>query len=449
MDHNQFKNPINPTDAPNNQPLHQAYMQNHLVKQIQKKSPGRYLSTKGSGAYGKFTVTQDLKKYTSAKLFSEIGKETKIFARFSTMLAEKGSADTERDIRGFSLKFYTEEGNWDLVGSSSPVFYVKEPSNFAAFIQSHSRDPRTNLKSETARWNFYSTHPESLHQLLINSSERGIPFGYRHMNGYGTHTYAFINAAGERFWVKFHFKPMQGTKNFTGAEVDKTDFAQQDLVHAVDTANYPKWAMFIQIMTMEEANEYRWNPFDVTKVWLQDDFPLIEVGELELNRIPEDYFSHVEQATFSPGTIVPGIGFSPDKMLQTRIFAYTDAHQNRTGLHAEQLQVNRNPYIQPSYFASEISHATLTTFTSYDHEDDHYTQPGLFYTKALTDETRAILVENIIKSMKQVSGPEKHSIINRQLCHFFRANIELGMKIAMGLQVNIDANMMSHTMNQL
>lgn len=430
-------------------PLYAAYMQNQLAKQIQKKSPYRYVSTKGSGAYGKFTVTKDIRPYTKANLFSEVGKETKIFVRFSTMFSEVGSPDAVRDIRGFSVKFYTDEGNWDLVGSNFPVFYVKEPEKFGRLMQSHSKDSRTNLVSTTAKWNFFCAHPESLHQLLMLSSELGIPRGYRQMNGYGLHTYSFVNEKQERFWVKFHLRSQQGTQNFSENETAEVsnDYAQEDLVNAIDSGENPKWTLYIQIMSDEEANEYRWNPFDPTKVWLHEDFPLIEVGELELNKLPEDYFMHVEQATFSPGNLVPGIGLSPDKILQSRIFSYSEAQRTRTGMHADQLEVNRNPHIQPHHLAAELSGNSLISYTNYENEDDHYTQAGLFYTKALDDQGRATLIENIVNSMKEISGPARLSIINRQLCHYFRANIELGVKIAMGLQINIDANMMSHTMN--
>ena len=459
-------------------------LQENLAHFVRERIPERVVHAKGSGAYGKFTVTHDISKYTKAKLFAKVGNQCRMFARFSTVGGEKGSADTERDPRGFALKFYTEDGNWDLVGNNTPVFFIKDAKKFPDFIHTQKRVPKTNLKSATMMWDFWSLNPESLHQVLILMSDRGTPYGYRHMHGFGSHTFSMINHDNERVWVKFHFKTQQGIKNFSHDDAVKMkgenpDFAQEDLVTAIENGNFPKWTLYIQVMTEEQAKEFRWNPFDVTKVWLKNLFPLIEVGEMELNEIPANFFAHVEQATFSPSNLINGISFSPDKMLQGRLFSYPDAHRYRVGVNANQLEVNRCPFAvnnyqrdgamadssryqdAPNYFPNsfdeikpdpkyknfeyDLDSTNVAHFNRNEDDDDHYTQPGLLYTKAMNQEDRDHLIYNIISSMKGISGPKRDEIINRQLCHFFRANIELGMKIALGLQINIDANMMNHT----
>ena len=384
----------------------------------------------------------------------------------------------------YVLKRYTEDGNWDLVGNNTPVFFIKDAKKFPDFIHTQKRIPKTNLKSATMKWDFWSFNPESLHQVLILMSDRGTPYGYRHMHGFGSHTFSMINNDHERVWVKFHFKSKQGIKNFTAEDAQKMsgenpDFAQEDLVNAIENNEFPKWTLFIQVMTEEQAQEFRWNPFDVTKVWFQDEFPLLEVGEMELNEIPDNFFAHVEQATFSPSNLISGISFSPDKMLQGRLFSYPDAHRYRVGVNSHLLEVNRCPFSvnnykrdgamanssnykdAPNYYPNsfdeikadsdyknleyDLDSTRVAHFNRNENDDDHYTQPGLLYTKAMNQEDRAHLIKNIVDSMNDISGPKREEIINRQLCHFFRANIELGMKIAIGLQVNIDANMMTHT----
>lgn len=444
-----------------------------------ERIPERVVHAKGTGAYGKFTVTHDITKYTKAKIFNQIGKQTDVFLRFSTVGGEKGSADSERDPRGFALKFYTEDGNWDIVGNNTPVFFIKDPKKFPDFIHTQKRDPRTNTKSATMMWDFWSLNPESLHQVMILMSDRGTPVSYRHMHGFGSHTFAFINKDNERHFVKFHFKTQQGIKNFSDAEAGQmkgvdADQAQRDLVEAIDRGDFPKWTLKVQIMTEAEAATYKWNPFDVTKVWSQKDFPLIEVGELELNHIPDNYFAHVEQAAFAPAHLVDGIGFSPDKMLQGRILGYTDAQRYRLGANYEQIPVNRCPFAvnnyqrdgamrmdgnggsNPNYFPNSFDniradeaykepaqHLGNVVADWYDRnapgEDDHYTQPGDLYRLMTTDE-KAATVSNIIGAMSGIAGPKREEIINRQLCHFFRADIGLGMAIAQGLGVNISAH---------
>ncbi|MEO8772633.1 MAG: catalase [Ferruginibacter sp.] len=446
-----------------------------------ERIPERVVHAKGTGAFGTFTVTHDITKYTKAKIFNKIGKETKLLLRFSTVGGEKGSADTERDPRGFAIKFYTEDGNWDLVGNNTPVFFIKDPKKFGDFIHTQKREPRTNCKSPTMMWDFWSLNPESLHQVMILMSDRGTPYGYRHMDGFGSHTFSMINADNEKVWVKFHFKTIQGIRNFTNDEAtamkgQDPDFAQRDLVEAIDKKDFPKWATKIQVMTQHQAKEFKFNPFDLTKVWPHGDFPLIDVGVLELNEIPKNYFAQVEQSAFAPAHVVDGISYSPDKMLQGRLLSYPDAHRHRLGANYEQIPVNKCPYMvsnyerdgamrvdgngedSPNYFPNSfddiyidksykespiVLDSNIADF--YDRnaegENDHYTQPGLLFNKAMNDYDRHNLVSNIVGAMSGISGPKKELIVNRQLCHFFRADAKLGMAIAQGLGVNVDAVM--------
>lgn len=479
-----FEHQDSQTVGPRGPVLLQDYLlQENLAHFVRERIPERVVHAKGSGAYGQFTVTHDISAYTKAKLFSKIGNTCTTFTRFSTVGGEKGSADTVRDPRGFATKFYTEDGNWDLVGNNTPVFFIKDAKKFPDFIHTQKRDPKTNLKSHTSIWDFWSLNPESLHQVLILMSDRGIPDGYRYMNGYGSHTFSMTNNENQKFWVKFHLKSEQGIRNFIDDNAirvagENPDYAQEDLCKAIENGDFPKWKMYIQIMKEEEAKEFRWNPFDVTKVWPHSEFPLLEVGVLELNEMPNNYFTHVEQAAFSPSQIVDGIGFSPDKMLQGRIFSYPDAQRYRLGVNYHQIPVNSCPMgysnyqrdgamalnpagsapnYHPNSFdaikadesyqqkAYEINNSHVDFYNRNETDDDHYTQPGLFYSKVLNTEEKERLVKNIVDHMSKISGDLREEIINRQLCHFFRANIELGMKIAMGLQINIDANAMNHS----
>ncbi len=307
--------------------------------------PERRMHAKGSGAYGTFTVTNDITKYTRAKLFAKVGKKTELFARFSTVAGERGAADAERDIRGFAVKFYTEEGNWDLVGNNTPVFFMRDPLKFPDLNHAVKRDPRTNLRSARNNWDFWTNLPEALHQVTILMSDRGLPAGYRHMHGFGSHTFSFINAKNERFWVKFHHVCQQGIKNLTDAEAaaliaNDRETSQRDLYEAIEKKDFPKWKLCVQVMPEADAAKVPYNPFDLTKVWPHGDYPLIEVGEWELNRNPDNYFAEVEQAAFNPANVVPGIGFSPDKMLQGRLFSYGDAQRYRLGVNHQQIPVN-------------------------------------------------------------------------------------------------------------
>ena len=457
--------------------LQDYFLHEKLAQFNRERIPERIVHAKGSGAFGKFKVTHDISKYTRAKLFSEIGKETKLFVRFSTVGGEKGSADTERDPRGFAVKFYTEDGNWDLVGNNTPVFFIKDPKKFPDFIHTQKRDPKTNCKSPTMMWDFWSLNPESLHQVLILMSDRGTPNGYRHMNGYGSHTFSLVNKNNERFYVKFHYKTMQGIKSFTNDEAtalkgNDPDYAQRDLVNAIENRDFPKYALKIQIMSLAQAKTFKFNPFDLTKVWPHQDFPLINVGEIELNKIPDNYFQDVEQAAFAPANLVDGIGFSPDKMLQGRILAYPDAHRYRIGVNYDSLPVNRCPYETnnyhrdgamrfdgnsgdaPNYYPNsfdgnyqdekykgisyELDSNEVAYFDRNQNDDDHYTQPGILFDEIMTAQEQQNTINNIIGAMSGISGEKRDEIINRQLCHWFRASTKLGMSIAKGLEVNVD-----------
>ncbi|ENR5391740.1 catalase [Providencia rettgeri] len=307
--------------------------------------PERRMHAKGSGAFGTFTVTHDISRYTRAKIFSEVGKKTEMFARFSTVAGERGAADAERDIRGFALKFYTEEGNWDMVGNNTPVFYFRDPLKFPDLNHVVKRDPRSNLRTMEHKWAFFSQLPESLHQLTIDASDRGIPQSYRHMHGFGSHTYSVINSDNERFWVKFHFRCQQGIQNLSDEQAEQLvgkdrESSQRDLFESIENGDFPRWNLQVQIMPEKEASQVPYNPFDLTKVWPHKDYPLIDVGYFELNRNPDNYFADVEQAAFSPANVVPGIGFSPDRMLQGRLFSYGDAHRYRLGVNHHQIPVN-------------------------------------------------------------------------------------------------------------
>lgn len=308
--------------------------------------PERRMHANGSGAHGTFTVTSpEIQKYSKAKIFSEVGKQTPMMARFSTVAGERGAADAERDIRGFALKFYTEEGNWDMVGNNTPVFFFRDPMKFPDLNHAVKRDPRTNLRSPENNWDFWSSLPEALHQVTIVMSDRGIPKTFRHMHGFSSHAYSFINEAGERFWCKMHFRTQQGIENLTDDEAAQViagdrESSGRDLYEAIERGDFPKWTMYVQIMPEEDAKTYRFHPFDLTKVWSKKDYPLIQVGEFELNRNADNFFADIEQAAFAPSHLVPGISVSPDRMLQARLFSYTDAQRYRLGVNHHQIPVN-------------------------------------------------------------------------------------------------------------
>ncbi|ODB42385.1 catalase [Pseudoalteromonas sp. BMB] len=439
-----------------------------LAHQNRERIPERTVHAKGWGAFGTFTVTNDISRYTKAKLFAEVGKQTDILMRFSTVAGEKGAADAERDVRGFSIKFYTEEGNWDLVGNNTPVFFVRDPYKFPDFIHTQKRHPKTNLRSNTAQWDFWSLSPESLHQVLILMSDRGLPTDVRHMNGYGSHTFSLINEENQRVWVKFHMKTQQGHQHHTDEESksvigESRESFQEDLLEAIERGNYPKWDMKIQVMTEAQAKQFQHNPFDLTKVWPHGDFPLIDVGTLELNRVPDNYFAEIEQAAFSPSNVVSGIGFSPDKMLQARIFSYADAHRYRLGTHYEALPVNRpkcpvhhyhkdgamrffnnepggneDAYYEPNSMGGpkESPEYKLPAFElegmsdRYDHrkDNDDFSQPRALY-RLFDDAQKQRLYGNIARAM---AGVPEH-IIERQLGLFksVHEELEAGVRTAL------------------
>ncbi len=442
-----------------------------LAHQNRERIPERVVHAKGWGAFGTLTVTHDITRYTRAKIFSEVGKQTEMLARFSTVAGELGAADAERDVRGFALKFYTEEGNWDLVGNNTPVFFVRDPYKFPDFIHTQKRHPRTNLRSNTAMWDFWSLSPESLHQVTILMSDRGLPIGVRHINGYGSHTYSFINAENERFWVKFHFKTLQGHKHWTNAEaaevVGRTrESTQEDLFNAIERGDFPKWRFAVQIMPETDADKTPYNPFDLTKVWPHGDYPLIDVGIMELNRNPDNYFAQIEQAAFSPSNIVPGISFSPDKMLQARIFSYADAHRYRLGTHYEALPVNaprcpvnhyhkdgpmrffpNNPnpdaYYEPNSFNGPVERPETAEpplrisgdADRYDHRqgNDDYSQPRALFN-LFDDGQKARLFSNIADAMQGVPD----YIVERQLAHFEKVHPDYaaGVRAALAVKAN-------------
>jgi catalase len=432
--------------------------------------PERRMHAKGSGAYGTFTVTHDITKYTKAKIFSEVGKKTELFLRFSTVAGERGAADAERDIRGVAMKFYTEEGNWDLVGNNTPVFFLKDPLKFPDLNHAVKRDPKTNMRSAHNNWDFWTSLPESLHQVTITMSERGIPLSFRHMNAYGSHTFSLINAENERFWVKFHFKTQQGIKNITDAEAEAIvgkdrESNQRDLFESIEKGDFPKWDMKIQVVPEKDASKFSFNPFDLTKVWPHRDYPLIDVGVLELNKNPENYFAEVEQAAFNPANIVPGIGFSPDKMLQGRLFSYGDAQRYRLGVNHHLIPVNqaRCPVhgysrdgamrvdgnyggtlgYEPNSYGEwqeqpDFSEPPLSLEGAADHwnhredNDDYYTQPGNLF-RMMNPEQQKALFDNTGRAM----GDAPKEIKIRHIGNCLKADPAYGEGVANALEISM------------
>jgi catalase len=430
--------------------------------------PERRMHAKGSGAHGAFTVTHDITRYTKASIFAEIGKQTDLFVRFSTVAGERGAADAERDIRGFAIKFYTDQGNWDLVGNNTPVFFLRDPKKFPDLNHAVKRDPRTNLRSAGNNWDFWTSLPEALHQVTITMSDRGIPATYRHMHGFGSHTFSMINAAGERFWVKFHLRCQQGTRNLTDEEAEAIvgkdrESHQRDLLGAIDSGDFPRWTMFIQVMPEADAARMPYNPFDLTKVWYHKDYPLIEVGVMELNRNPENYFAEVEQAAFNPANIVPGIGFSPDKMLQGRLFSYGDAQRYRLGVNHHLIPVNasRCPFHsyhrdgamrvdgnhggtlgyepnsygewqeQPGFSEPPLDlEGAAACWNFREDDDDYYTQPGLLF-RLMSAEQQAVLCANTGRAM----GDAPHEVKVRHIGNCLKADPAYGKGVADALGI--------------
>lgn len=432
--------------------------------------PERRMHAKGSGAFGRFTVTHDITQYTKATLFAEVGKKTDMFVRFSTVAGERGAADAERDIRGFAMRFYTEQGNWDLVGNNTPVFFFRDPLKFPDLNHAVKRDPRTNMRSATNNWDFWTGLPEALHQITIVMSDRGIPASYRHMHGFGSHTFSFINAKNERYWVKFHFKTQQGIKNLTDQEAAELvgkdrESSQRDLYEAIERGDFPRWTMYVQIMPEADAAKVPYHPFDLTKVWPKGDYPLIEVGYFELNKNPENYFADVEQAAFNPAHIVPGIGFSPDRMLQGRLFSYGDAQRYRLGVNHSQIPVNtpRCPYHsyhrdgamrvdgnqgsrlhyepnsqgewqeQPDFSEPPLAlEGAADRFDYWETEPDYFTQPGNLF-RLMSPAQQQVLFENTARNMNGVPD----AIKMKHICHCMQADPAYGQGVAKAVGIDL------------
>ena len=447
----------------------------HLMEKLahfnRERIPERVVHAKGAGAYGYFEATKDVTKYTRAKFLSEVGKRTEVCVRFSTVGGEKGSADTARDPRGFAVKFYTEEGNYDMTGNNTPVFFIRDPLKFPDFIHTQKRNPATNAPDPDMFWDFLSLTPESIHQVTILFSDRGTPKGHRHMNGYSSHTFKWYNEKGEYFWVQYHFKTEQGVRNFTRQEAtrvagENADYAIRDLHEAIAKGDYPAWKVCVQIMTPQEAQKYRFDIFDITKVWPHGDFPLVEIGKMVLNRNPKNYFAEVEQAAFSPGNFVPGIAASLDKMLQARIHSYHDAHLYRLGPNYQLLPVNApkatamNNYQRDGYMRFDANGAGGANYypnsmggsepqkgvgeppfevsgmagrQEYAHPNDDFVQAGDLYRKVMTDEDRDHLIDNIVS---HINGAQKR-IQLRQTALFYKADAEYGRRVAEGLGLDI------------
>ena len=433
--------------------------------------PERRMHAKGSGAYGTFTVTHDITKYTRASIFSEVGKKTECFVRFSTVAGERGAADAERDIRGFAMKFYSETGNWDLVGNNTPVFFLRDPLKFPDLNHVVKRDPRTNMHSANSNWDFWTSLPEALHQVTITMSDRGIPASYRHMHGFGSHTFSFINKDNVRTWVKFHFKTLQGIKNLTDEEAMELigrdrESHQRDLYEAIERGDFPRWELKVQLMTEQEADGYRINPFDLTKVWPHGDFPLHDVGVLELNRNPENYFAEVEQSAFNPMNVIDGIGFSPDKMLQGRLFSYRDAQNYRLGVNHGQIPVNRPRcpfhsyhrdgmmrtdgnngsaigYEPNSYGEWQDSpemkepplklHGDAYNYNEREYDEDYYSQPGDLFRLMSPGQQKA-LFKNTAANM----GDSELFIKQRHVRNCYKADPAYGRGVAEALGISLE-----------
>jgi len=447
----------------------------HLLEKLghfdRERIPERVVHAKGAGAHGYFEVTSDITKYTRVKFLSEIGKRTDVFARFSTVGGEKGSADAERDPRGFAVKFYTEEGNYDMTGNNTPVFFIRDPMKFPDFIHTQKRHPGTNLKDADMFWDFLSLTPESIHQVTILFSDRGTPRTFRNMNGYSSHTFKWYNDKGEYCWVQYHFKTEQGIQNLTRDEATKLkgedpDHATRDLYKAIERGEYPSWRVEVQIMTPEQAKEYRFDPFDITKVWFHNDFPPITIGRMVLNRNPKNYFADVEQAAFSPANFVPGIAASPDKMLQGRLFSYHDTHIHRLGPNYHLLPINRpkatkvnyyqrdgsmsfgdnsgdNPNYYPNSFggpepqpsAAEPGFGVSGTAGRHPYtlSDDDFFQAGELYRRVMTDEDRDHIIGNITTHLCNA----RKRIQLRQTAIFYKADPDYGSRVAKGLGLDV------------
>jgi catalase len=434
-----------------------------------ERVPERVVHAKGGGAHGFFEVTEDAAQFCKADFLSEVGKKTPVFLRFSSVAGELGSPDTQRDPRGFALKFYTQEGNYDMVGNNTPIFFVKDPSKFQDFIHSQKRMAETNLRSHEMQWDFWTGSPESAHQVSFLMTDRGTPKSWRHMHGFSSHTFLWENAAGEKHWVKYHFKTEQGIENFTDDEAadvirEDADHHIRDLFNAISKGDAPEWRLEMQLMPFEEAAEYRFNPFDLTKVWPHGDYPPVTIGRLVLDRNPENYFAEVEQAAFEPANMVPGIGPSPDKMLLGRLFSYPDTHRYRIGANYLQLPINApksevhsynkdgamrysnpgDPVYAPNTLggpkadpAKELPHwmvegGEIMRAAATPHaEDGDFVQPGTFVREVLSDTDVDHLVDNIVG---HATAPEVSSAMHKRVVEYWtNVDADLGARIASGV----------------
>lgn len=455
--------------------LQDHYLIQKMAQFNRERVPERVVHAKGTGAFGYFEVTEDVTQWTRAAFLNKVGKRTPVLLRFSTVAGELGSADTVRDPRGFALKFYTEEGNYDLVGNNTPIFFIRDPSKFSDFIHSQKRMPDLDLRSNNAQWDFWSLSPEAMHQVTFLMTDRGTPHTLRHMNGYGSHTFMWINANGEKFWVKYHFKTEQGIENFTDAEAkamaaEDPDYHRRDLREAIQKKDYPVWRLEMQIMPFADAANYRFNPFDLTKVWSHTDYPPITIGRLVLDRNPENFFAEIEQAAFEPANMVPGIGSSPDKMLLGRMFSYPDAHRYRIGPNYLQLPVNapknevhsynkdgamryhhsgNQPVYAPNSYGGpkadpqshpeaswQVSGEIMRSAYILHSEDDDFGQAGTLYRKVLSPTDRDHLVSNIVGHMS--AGVERF-ILERALKLWYQVDSDLGARIAKGLGLEVES----------
>jgi catalase len=407
-------------------------------------APERVVHAKGSAAHGFFEVTEDVSQFTKAGLFQK-GAQTPLFLRFSTTVGELGSPDTARDPRGFAIKFYTEEGNYDLVGNNTPVFFINDPAKFSDLIHARGRQPDTGMRSNDMQWDFWTLSPESAHQVTMLMSDRGTPRTLRHMNGYGGHTFSWINAAGEKFWVKYHFKTVQGIESYSEAEAaaiaaQDPDAHRRDLRQSIDAGEAPEWRLQMQVMPFEEAAGYRFNPFDLTKVWPHGDHPPLEVGRLVLDRNPDHFHAEVEQSGFSPSNLVPGIGLSPDEMLMGRIFSYHDTHLHRIGADYEQLPINSprsptedgdGPVTVADLSWSEEAAEVGGQANARHADDDDFGQAGTLYREVMDDAERAELVGNVVRHAGDEVSTE---VQDRVVDYWTQVDAELGSRVAAGLR---------------
>jgi len=452
--------------------LHDHYLIEKLAHFNRERVPERIVHAKGAGAYGELVVTNDVSRFTKADLFQP-GRRTESLVRFSTVAGEQGSPDTWRDPRGFAVKFYTRDGNYDIVGNNTPIFFIKDPIKFPDFIRSQKRLPGSGLRDHTMQWDFWTLRPETAHQVTWLMGDRGIPATLRHMNGYGSHTYQWVNAQGERFWVKYHFKTDQGVKSLTQAEADTlagsdADYHRRDLYESIERGDFPSWTLHVQVMPEADAQAYRFNPFDLTKVWSHQDYPLIEVGRWTLNRNPRNYFVEIEQAAFAPSNLVPGVGFSPDKMLLGRVFAYADAHRYRIGVNHAQLPPNRaratevntyskegamrfdfnapdvpvyapnsfgGPHADPARAGDEgtwtfASDAVRAGYIQH-HEDSDFGQAGTLVREVFNDEERDRLVGNVVG---HILGGVREPVLSKVFDYWKRIDPEIGKRIEEGVR---------------